>query len=137
MTNNRKPTQKQRTFVSEYIKCRNATEAAINAGYSERYAGQQAGQLMAKPLVKELIEKNIKIMSAASHITFDWKVRKLEEIIHLCLDNQPANTANAIKAIEVLNSMMGHNNSESKHVSINIDATLEKLQQARLAYKEY
>lgn len=136
MTTIRKPTRKQIMFVNEYVHSNNATQAAISAGYKSDNAHTVAAQLLLKPQVQELLSKNIKDKAKASHVTYDWKVGKLEQIIEVCMSNQPTNTTNAIKAIEVLNAMQGHN-SESKSVHINIDTTIERLAQARLQYKEY
>ncbi|MHC4132726.1 MAG: terminase small subunit, partial [Planctomycetota bacterium] len=54
---NQKPlTDKQYAFVNEYVKDYNATQAAIRAGYAEKYADRQAYQLLEKTRVKEAIE---------------------------------------------------------------------------------
>lgn len=46
-------------FVEEYIKlrCKNMTQAAINAGYSPRSASSQASQLLKNTEVSEYLEK--------------------------------------------------------------------------------
>ena len=50
--------EQQKEFVKEYIrlKCKNATQAAINAGYSKKTARQQASSLLTKPHIKEFLE---------------------------------------------------------------------------------
>lgn len=132
----RKPTRKQIAFVNTYIHTNNATQSAIEAGYKGDNISSVAAQLLHKPQVQELLSKSMADKVKASHVTFDWKVGKLEHIINTCLNNEPTNTTNAIKAIEVLNTMQGHTApTQSQH--INIDTTIERLQQARLQYKEY
>lgn len=37
---------RQKAFVDEWLKCGNATEAAIKAGYSKKYAGTNADKLL-------------------------------------------------------------------------------------------
>jgi phage terminase small subunit len=46
-----KLTAKQRVFVDAYLQCRNATQAAIEAGYSERSARQMGAQNMSLPVI--------------------------------------------------------------------------------------
>jgi hypothetical protein len=48
-------TPKQRAFVLEYLKDRNATQAAIRAGYSEASAHSQAHDLLKNPKVAEFL----------------------------------------------------------------------------------
>ncbi|MCC4389421.1 terminase small subunit [Limosilactobacillus reuteri] len=52
-----KLTQKQQRFVDEYIISGNATQAAIEAGYSKKTAKQMGTENLAKPIVKTAIEK--------------------------------------------------------------------------------
>ena len=48
---------KQQRFVEEYLKDRNATQAAIRAGYSAKTANEIGAQNLAKLSVKEAIAK--------------------------------------------------------------------------------
>lgn len=50
-------TEKQRLFCIYYIKCFNATKAAIKAGYSKSTAGEQGYQLLQKTSIKSEIQK--------------------------------------------------------------------------------
>lgn len=51
---------KQRIFVSEYLKDKNATQAAIRAGYSKKTATKIGSENLLKPDIKAAIEKAIK-----------------------------------------------------------------------------
>ncbi|MDA3774873.1 terminase small subunit [Streptococcus thermophilus] len=51
--------QRQRLFVSEYIKLGNGTQAAINAGYSPKTSGAQAEKLLKKVEIKNSINAEI------------------------------------------------------------------------------
>lgn len=53
--------QRQKLFASEYIKLGNATQAAINAGYSEK-AGRIAGQNLKKLEIKSYIDAEVEKM---------------------------------------------------------------------------
>ena len=52
-----KLTQKQQRFVDEYIISGNATQAAIQAGYSKKTAAVTATENLRKPNIKAAIEK--------------------------------------------------------------------------------
>ena len=54
---NNKLTEKQRLFCVYYIKCFNATKAAMKAGYSKNSAGEQGYQLLQKPSIKSEIQR--------------------------------------------------------------------------------
>lgn len=55
-------TERQRQFVEEFIilKCRNATQAAINAGYSEKTAYSIASENLKKPEIRDYLDRRKK-----------------------------------------------------------------------------
>lgn len=55
--NNSELTDKQRFFCIHYVKCFNATKAAIKAGYSKDTAGVIGYQLLQKTLIREEIQR--------------------------------------------------------------------------------
>ncbi|MDY5164573.1 terminase small subunit [Leuconostoc falkenbergense] len=52
-----KLTPKQKRFADEYIKTGNATQSAIEAGYSKKYANTNAPKLLQNTTLKQYIEK--------------------------------------------------------------------------------
>ena len=54
--------QRQKLFASEYIKLGNATQAAINAGYSERTASSQSERLLRNVEIKRFIQAEVEKM---------------------------------------------------------------------------
>lgn len=64
-------TKKQRVFIEEYLKCWNATEAALRAGYSERTAYSIGSENLSKPEIKDEIDRRVKekTMSADEVLT--------------------------------------------------------------------
>lgn len=50
-------TQKQELFCQEWVKDRNATQAAIRAGYSKKTAGAIGNELLRNPKISERIDK--------------------------------------------------------------------------------
>lgn len=51
--------RKQRVFIDEYLKCWNATQAALLAGYSERSAGSIGGENLKKPAIDKEIRRRL------------------------------------------------------------------------------
>ena len=60
-------TNKQRVFIEEYLRCWNATEAALRAGYSERSARQIGQQNLSKHDIAEEIQARLQEI----HMTTD------------------------------------------------------------------
>ena len=56
----KKLTIKQKKFADEYIKIGNATQAAINAGYSKKSAQQMGAENLLKPVIKSYIDERMK-----------------------------------------------------------------------------
>lgn len=50
---------RRRVFIDEYLKCFNAQESAIRAGYSPKTAGQQGWLLIHNPVILEEIQKRL------------------------------------------------------------------------------
>lgn len=50
---------RQQRFADEYVICGNATDAAIAAGYSEKYAGQNADKLLKNTKISSYIESRL------------------------------------------------------------------------------
>lgn len=69
-----KLTIKQKRFADEYIISGNAEEAAVIAGYSEKYARGNAYKLVAKSGIKSYIDKRLKELD-------DKQIAKQEEVL--------------------------------------------------------
>lgn len=67
-------------FVDEYVKCQNATKAAIDAGYSPRSAGETGARLAADPRVKALIEAGLREAAELAKITVSDVLKMWMEI---------------------------------------------------------
>ena len=52
-------TAKQQIFIDEYLKTRNATQAALAAGYSEKTAYSIGWENLRKPEIKEVIDQRL------------------------------------------------------------------------------
>jgi len=64
-----KLTPKQKRFVEEYLVDRNATQAAIRAGYSKKTAGQIGDENLKKPEIEKAIRLGEEKLSQRTKIT--------------------------------------------------------------------
>lgn len=67
-------TEKQRRFADEYIISGNATQAAISAGYSKRYAGTNTDKLLKNTNIRQYIDERLAVLQSE-------KVADQEEIM--------------------------------------------------------
>lgn len=92
---------KQKAFADHYIELGNAEQAAIKAGYSERYARGNAYKLIANNGIKKYIEErmqqkdNERIASQDEVLEFLTRVLRGEEV-----EQVPISTAKEIQLIE-------------------------------------
>ena len=74
-------TPRQEKFCLEYAKCGNATEAAIAAGYAEKYAGQNADKLLKNTKVQDRLEELRKQLESEQIADITEMQMKLTSII--------------------------------------------------------
>lgn len=95
----KKLTAKEQTFVHEYLVDKNATQAAIRSGYSERSARQLANRLLSKDyIVEELDKLNKKILEKVD-VTVESVLRNIEETRKLALAD--CKYQSVLKALEM------------------------------------
>ena len=70
-------TPKQRKFISEYLIDRNATQAAIRAGYSKKTADVQGPRLLGKVRKTKFFQNKIKKQEERTEITADRILKEL------------------------------------------------------------
>ena len=68
---------RQRAFVSEYVIDRNATQAAIRAGYGK---GEYGRQLVTKPHVRAAIDAELDRMAAETGVTAERVIKELARL---------------------------------------------------------
>jgi len=127
-------------FCQEYIKDRNATQAAIRAGYSKETAQEQSSRLLSNIMVSERISALSIDAAKRNGITQDWVIQNLKSVAERCMQVEPvldkdgnptgefvfqANGAN--KSLELLGKTAGLFNDKldvsvtKKNINITID----------------
>lgn len=122
-------------FADTYLAKRNATEAAITAGYSKKTARVQGCKMLRYPHIEAYIadhdKKTVSKVKKSVSATQAWKKKKLIKII-LKLTKKSELTAISAKpvisAIAELNKMDGHYSAEKVvNTNLNIDTDLQKV----------
>jgi phage terminase small subunit len=136
-------TPKQYTFCTAYIKNGfNAYQAALTAGYSKSYATCKSGFLVEHPLIKDRIMDAYQRADNKLIVSWEWKIKKLQLIIDAICPDDPdhpiklGHARTAIQAISELNKMSG-DYAPDRRLNMTVNATLDKLTDARKQYDEF
>jgi len=87
-------TPKQQTFVQEYLKDLNATQAAIRAGYSPKSAYSTGERLLRNAEVAAAVDKGKRERSERTKVDADYVLRRLHDIDQLDVLDILDNTGN-------------------------------------------
>lgn len=90
---------RQQIFVAEYLKDRNATQAAIRAGYSPKAAHVCGPRLLGNAVVREALDASMTKVIKKTEITAE---RILNRIGEIAFDKSDAKNADILKATELL-----------------------------------
>lgn len=132
----KKLTIKQKKFADEYIISGNATQAAINAGYSEKTARKIGSENLTKPDIKSYIDERMKkleeeaIADQAEVLKFLTRIMRDEEKEEVLVNignfeqeiqSMKVSTKDKIRAAELLGKRYG---SWTDKVDLSSDLTL-------------
>lgn len=96
-------TERQRKFAEYYVTCGNAEQAAVSAGYSEKYARGNAHKLVANSGIAERIRDLAAKAQAERILTAQERQVTLSDIAR----DEAEDAADRIRAIDTLNKMTG------------------------------
>ena len=109
-TSKKKLTGKQKLFVKNYIaNGLNATQAMIDAGYSEKTARMQGSQNLTKLNIQEAIQKAQAKDSEKLNITRESLLADIQKAKDMALDEEQPQFQAYLKAIEMQAKMLGMN----------------------------
>ncbi len=80
---------KQRQFCIEYMVDKNATNAAIRAGYSKKTAQQIGSRLLLNVVIADEIAKLIKDQEIKTLVTAEYVINNLREVVERCMQHKP------------------------------------------------
>lgn len=111
---------KQIIFINEYVIDKNATRAAIAAGYSKKTAASMGAENLRKPQIKREIEKRLAALAKKSEITAERLIAELKSLALVKLTDafdengkmympkqMPDDVQVAISSIEVYSDTVG------------------------------
>lgn len=90
----------QKDFVKHYLALRkkNATQAAINAGYSKKTASSQASQLLKNAKVLEFMKEEEKALTEALWEEFTFDALEAREVMYGIMNNPGARDSDRLAA---------------------------------------
>lgn len=80
---------KQRVFVLEYLKDRNATQAAIRAGYAEKNANVTGPRMLVNVGISAALKELEKEQEERTLVTADYVITALKDVAERCLEREP------------------------------------------------
>ena len=120
-----KTTERQRRFVDYYLELGNQVQAAIKAGYSERYARDQAFKILEMPAVKEYYEDRLQEIESK-------RVADAEEVMEYLTSVMRGEETEEMIVVEGC----GNGYSEARKINKSIGAK-DRLKAAELIGKRY
>lgn len=116
-------TKKQRLFVTEYLKDKNGTQAAIRAGYNKHSAPSIASENLQKPYICHAIEEKLKEILHQNEVDIAFVINGIKEIAL----KESAKDTDRLKAYELLgkNLKMFTDKIESENINHNNDITVK------------
>lgn len=112
-------TEQKKNFISYYIeqKCKNATKAAIRAGYSEKTAYQQAHMLLKSPEIQEYLKERKEALVADIRESFILEAQDALKVMKEILNNPHAKNRDRLTAAREFLDRAGFKPVESVSVS--------------------
>ena len=120
-----KITERQRRFIDYYLELGNQVQAAIKAGYSERYARDQAFKILEMPAVKEYYEDRLQEIESK-------RVADAEEVMEYLTSVMRGEETEEMIVVEGC----GNGYSEARKINKSIGAK-DRLKAAELIGKRY
>lgn len=116
---------RQATFVREYCVDKNATRAAICAGYSEKTAGSQAERLLRNVAVRAAVDELLQKLAEKTETEAEWVRRRLKEEADDY--SEFATHAGRIRALELVGKINGVFEKDNSQKASPLDTLLKSL----------
>lgn len=120
-----KITERQRRFIDYYLELGNQVQAAIKAGYSERYAKDQAFRILEIPEIKEYYEDRLQEIESQ-------RVANIKEVMEYLTSVMRGEETEEMIVVEGC----GNGYSEARKINKSIGAK-DRLKAAELIGKRY
>ena len=122
-------TEQRKLFVDEFVKlrCRNATQAAINAGYSKKSAASQASQLLKDDKVREYLETQKEAIKREIQQEFLFDALAARKVMYKILGDPEADDKNRLVAARDFLDRAGFKPPDKISLSAELETEKSKL----------
>lgn len=119
-------TEQRKLFVDEYLrlKCKNATQAAINAGYSEKSAKSQASQILRDTEVSEYLEHRKALLEAELRQEFIFDALEARTVLYQIMSDPEVDRKDRINVAKDFLDRAGFKGKEKMEVGGEISVEL-------------
>ncbi|MDR2059485.1 MAG: terminase small subunit [Lactococcus lactis] len=127
--------EQQKLFVDEYLKLRkkNATQAAINAGYSEKSASSQSSQLLKNPKVLDYLKEREKLLEQEFREEFIFDALEARKVMYSIMKDDEAKDSDRLNAAKDFLDRAGFKSKEKIELSGSVKTNpYEKLTEEEL-----
>ena len=100
-------TGKQLSFVEEYLKDLNASQAALRSGYATKNPRNVGANLMRNPGIRFAIDYLKAQRAEHSDVTSDYVLKEIVTIVEKCKDDENYNPQAALRGLELLAKHLG------------------------------
>lgn len=116
-------TEQRKMFVEEYLKlrCKNATQAAINAGYSPKTAQSQASQILKDSNVSEYLEQRKSEIIQELHQEFFFDALEARKAMYNILISEKAKYSDKIAVAKDFLDRAGFKPTDNVNVEGNLN----------------
>lgn len=116
-------TEQRKMFIEEYLKlrCKNATLAAINAGYSEKSASAQASQILKDSEVAGYLERRKGEISRELQQEFIYDALEARKVMYAILNNEEAADKDRIAVAKDFLDRAGFKPTDELRVSADVN----------------
>ena len=117
------PTAQQKEFIDNYLADRkkNATQAAIKAGYSKASASTQASQLLKKPYVQEYLEEREAELRQGLQEEFFFDALEARKVMYRIMNDEEARDVDRLNAAKEFLDRAGFKATERVDLSGGVD----------------
>lgn len=122
-------TEQRKLFVDEHLKlrCKNATQAAVNAGYSPKSAQSQASQILKDTEVQKYLEERKKALQQDLREEFFFDALEARLIMYQIMKNPVAENKDRLSAAKDFLDRAGFKAPEKVEVTGQLDTGQRKL----------
>jgi len=125
----REATRQQKLFIDEYLRLRkkNATKAAISAGYSKKSAHVQASQLLKNPIVLRYLDEREKVITQELQEEFMFDAQEARKVMYKIMMDPEARDQDKVNVAKDFLDRAGFKPKDKVELEGTVDTGLNKL----------